>query len=269
MKIFNHPVKLSAILLAVIVLLIFLHYIKILIPVENLAVRIFSPGQNQIYSLGVKINNFYNIFRLNKDLQKSNSQFEEQIKNLTIENSQLKTTLWEKQDLDKQLDFLNEAGLQAIPAKVIGKNSELGYQTLILNKGRKDGVEIGLSVVADKGLIIGKVMKFSEYNCQILLINDSRSSLAAVIQNEAKSKGVVVGERGLSLKMELISVDDIVKPDDVVITSGLEVNIPRGLVIGRIEQITSPPNSFFQTALLQPLVNFDDLIVVSILKYHD
>src|SRR3989344_3593000 len=121
MKLFGKPVKLSVALLAVVILLIFLHYFKILSPIENLAVRILSPIQNKIYVLGVKINNFYSSTGFRKDLVKINLELEEKVNNLIIENSQLKMMLLEQQELDQQYNFLQSAGLDAIVAKVIGK----------------------------------------------------------------------------------------------------------------------------------------------------
>ncbi len=263
---FRPSTKLPIILLAVIILLIFLHYFKILLPGENLIIKALSPIQNQVYIMGVKINNFYNTTRFRKDLVTTNLELEKKVKELTIQNAELRVLLAENQALQDQLNFLASSGLEAINAKVIGKNLQTNWQTLILDKGQKDGVQLGFPVIAQEGVIVGKVVEVGRNNCQILLINDSHSSLAATIQNQARTKGVVVGERGLSLKMELIPQDEEILVGDTVVTSGLEPNIPLGLVIGQVEQVIAEPNSFFQKAILQPLINFDDLIIVSILK---
>jgi len=269
MRLFGRSIKLSVLLLAVVILLIFLHQFRILLPIENLLVRILSPIQNQIYVLGVKINNFYSNTGFNKDLVKTNSELEQKFNDLVIENSQLKTMLLEQQEIERQYNFLQEAGLEAVVAKIIGRSLQADYQTLIVNKGEIDGVRVGLPVIASDGAMVGKIAEVNTNSSQVLLINDSHSSLAATIQNESLTKGVVVGERGLSLKMELIPQDEEIGIGEVVVTSGLEADIPRGLVIGQIEQVTSEPNGFFQTAFLDPLANPDDLVVVSILKYHD
>ena len=86
------------------------------------------------------------------------------------------------------------------------------------------------------------------------------------MENETKSQGVVIGEHGLSLKMELIGQNEVVKEGETVVTSGLEPTIPRGLVIGKISRVLAEPNSFFQTAFIQSLVKVDSLVVVSVLK---
>ena len=266
LKTVKRPARLSIILLAVIILLIFLHYSTLLRPIENIVIRIFSPIQNKVYVLGVKVNNFYNVTRFQRDLLEANLELEEKVEKLIIENAQLKTELTITQKLEEQQDFITESGMEAVSAKIIGKNLQSDFQTLIINKGSEDGILVGLPVIIQQGVIIGKVVEVNRNNSQLILINDSYSSLAATIQNQNQTKGVVVGDRGLSLKMELIPQDELIQVGDVVVTSGLETNIAAGLVIGQIEQIISEPNNFFQQAYLKPLTDFNDLIVVSILK---
>ncbi len=266
LKIFGRFTKLPAILLAVLVLLIFLHYFGLLLPLENVVVRIFNPIQHSFYVLGVKINNFYSSNSFQKDLAKNNLELEEKIRTLLIENAQLRVLAEEKESGREQTNFLAKAGLAAITAKVVGRNLQSDFQTVILDKGSNDGVAVNLPVVAENGVIVGKVVEVGKNNCQILLVNDGHSSLAATIQNQEKTKGVVVGQRGLSLKMEMIPQDELINVGEMVITSGLEASIPRGLIIGQIEQVIVWPNSLFQEVFLKTLINLDDLVVVSIVR---
>jgi len=258
--------RLSVVLLAVLVLLIFLHYLKITAPVENLVVKIISPIQSRVYGVGVKLKGIYGQSNLQRDLSSANAVLEEEVKQLTIANAQLKVILEENFQIKNQVDFLASRGLEAVTARVIGKGFSPDNQVLILDQGSESGIQIDLPVIAQDGLIIGKVLSVDGVSTKVLLINDSQSSLAVTIQNQIQTKGVVVGEHGLSLKMELIPENEDVQIGDVVITSGLEVNIPRGLIVGQVERLESEPNSFFKAAYLQPLVNFDDLTVVSVLK---
>ncbi|OGY46514.1 MAG: rod shape-determining protein MreC [Candidatus Buchananbacteria bacterium RIFCSPLOWO2_01_FULL_46_12] len=265
-RLFRRQFNLTIILLAVAVLLIFLHYVKILTPVENLLIKVFSPVQSSVYSLGVKFRNFYSQTSFNQDLETANQQLLEQVRQLTIENAQLKVTLVENFQIKNQTDFLSQNGLSAVIAKVIGKGLFPDSQILIINKGSRDGVQVDLPIIAQDGLIVGKVIEVSAELAKAILINDSQSSLAVTVQNQTQTKGVVTGEHGLSLKMELIPETEIIQVGDMVVTSGLELNIPRGLLVGQIETLESEPNSFFKVAYLRSLINFDDLTVVSVLK---
>ncbi|MFA5021989.1 MAG: rod shape-determining protein MreC [Patescibacteria group bacterium] len=257
---------LSLTLLAAVILLIFLHYTSILVPIENLVIRILAPIQSKIYGTGTKVNDFYYDATSRKDFVQANEKLTNEVNRLTIENAQLKTVLQDNQEVSKQANFLARTGLQAITARVVGKNPEPNLQSIILDKGSNEGIKINFPLITDDGVMIGKISQVKANSSEAVLINDSRSKIAVIIQNESNSKGVVVGEHGLSLKMELISKNDVIKEGDIAITSGLEPTIPRGLVVGKINRITAEPNASFQTAWLQSLVKIDNLTVVSVLK---
>jgi rod shape-determining protein MreC len=163
-----------------------------------------------------------------------------------------------------QGDFLSARGFTAVGARVIGKNFESEAQMILLDRGSNDGIVAGAPVVVRDGAIVGRVIAVEKHQSRMLLLNDSQSSLAAIVQNETNSAGVVVGDRGLTVKMELISNDQIIAVGEVTITSGLEKTIPRGLVIGQIDRVEAEPNSFFQTAFIRPLADLNNLTAVSV-----
>lgn len=257
--------RLAFTLLAVVVLLIFLHYIRLLVPIENLVIRIFSPIQHGVYSVGISINNFYDLLLAPDDSTEPDPKLEQELQRLLVENAQLKIQLEQSQAEAVQGDFLASLGFDAVVAKVIGRTPEPNFKSIILNKGSRDGIKVGLPLIIADGIIVGKINKVKANSSEAVLINDSRSRLAAEIQNETKTKGVVVGEHGLSLQMELIPQNEIISDGDVVLTSGVEPTIPRGLVIGQVSQVTTEANSLFQTVRLKSLVKINDLIVVSVL----
>ncbi|MFA6321869.1 MAG: rod shape-determining protein MreC [Candidatus Buchananbacteria bacterium] len=258
--------KLSILLLAAAILLIFLHYTTILVPAENLLIRIISPLQARIYLFGSGINDLYSSRFNVSEIKSENEKLNQAVTQLTTENAGLKVKLEENLEQAKQCKFAQAAALESIPAMVIGKNPEPNLQSIILNKGEADGVAVGLPVISDSGIIVGKILYTKKNSSEAIIISDSRSQIAATILNESSSRGVVAGEHGLSLKMELIPKNEIVKEGDVVITSGTEAQIPRGLVIGKVSRIISEPNTFFQTAYLQSLVKLDSLTIVSVVK---
>lgn len=258
-------VKLSLLLVVIVVLLIFLHIVGILRPVESLVVRIFSPVQTRVYTFGTNVNNLYlTVFGKNEPLR-VNQELEQEIQRLTADNAQLKVKLEEVQALLVQEDFLNTFKLNSITARVIGQNPEPDIQAIILDKGSAGGVQVGMPLITDSGMMVGKILSVNPYSSEAILVNDSLSRISAVIQNEAASQGVVVGEHGLSLIMELVPQNEMVAVGDLVVTGGIEPSIPRGLVIGRVSRVVAEPNSLFQTVRVRSLVRVEKLVVVSII----
>lgn len=225
---------------------------------------ILTPVQSSVYRLGSGINQLYTGFGGNHDLAKENEDLTKQVNELMVQNSQLKTMIEINGEVSVQQKFLENSGLKAITATIIGRNPEPNLQSIIIDKGSNDGIKPDLPLITADGVMVGKILNVKGNSSEAILVNDSRSRIAAVIQNEAGSKGAVIGEHGLSLRMELIPQNDKVSEGDVVITSGIEPNIPRGLVIGRVSRVITEANGFFQTALLQSPVKIDSLIVVSI-----
>lgn len=258
--------KLSLSLLAAVVLLIFLHWIGILRPVENLVIRIFSPIQHRVYSIGTNINNLYLTVSGKNEPKRINEELEEEIQRLTAANAQLQILLEETRALLVQQTFITDLNLDSITARVIGQNPEPDIQAIILDKGSKHGVGLDMPLITEAGIMVGKISSVRPNSSEAIMINDSASSVSAVIQNEDKTQGVVVGEHGLSLTMDLIPQNHVVQVNDLVITGGVEPTIPRGLVIGKVNRVTTEPNSLFQTVRVQSLVKVDKLTIVSILR---
>jgi len=263
---FGKSARLSLILLAVIALLIFLNLLGLLAPVEALMVNIFSPIQSRIYGFGVGINNVYSGLAGSKSVGQGKQELIDQVNKLTVTNAQLNVKLAENTELLKQCGSLSKLNLTTVAARIIGKNPEPNLQSIILDRGSNDGVQTGSAIVAADGVLVGKIMSVKANSSEAVLTDDSRSRVAAAIQNASNSKGVISGELGLSLKMELIPQNESVSVGDLVVTSGLESNIPAGLVIGRVSRLVAESNSFFQTAYVQPIVKLDNLIIVSIIK---
>jgi rod shape-determining protein MreC len=99
----------------------------------------------------------------------------------------------------------------------------------------------------------------------VRLLNDNSSKIGATILNTDRSLGVVEGGYGLSVKMNFIPRNEIVKVGDIIVTSGLEAGMPRGLLIGSVTAIENETYRPFQAALLLPGTDLSKLSIVSIL----
>jgi rod shape-determining protein MreC len=255
-------------IIAVVVLLIFLHFTKILVPVESIIVRIFNPVLSSLHSASSYLRITYSEQTDKRDLLNTVKQLEIEVNNLTVENARLKALEEENQILREYLKFSKEGRVSFILGNIIareGPDSNNLNQDIIIDKGREDGIEVGLGVVSGEGTIIGNVVGVKDNLSKICLITSRNCKLAATIQNIDKTSGIVSGELGLTIKMEFIPQTERVSVGDSIITSGLEENIPRGLVIGKVTEVNKESNELWQSATIEPLVDLDNLIIVSVL----
>lgn len=260
----------------VIMLLIFLHYSKILNPVESFLGRALKPLSAGLYSLAANVSRTFTNQTAKQDLAGRLREAEENVNRLTAENVSLKFLEEENLTLRKHLNFLAAGGERYLMANIISRGELAGdtadSQSIIIDKGARDGLFPGLAVISStayatssRGIIIGKVVNVKEQLAEIYLITNKNCKLAAAILGENKTSGIAQGELGLTVKMEFIPQTENIKIGDAVATSGLEKNIPRGMVIGRVTKVTKENNEVWQSATIEPPLNLDSLSIISIL----
>lgn len=253
-------------LIAVIGLLIFLHVTKIIKPVETLIINILNPIFSGFYSISSDLRSTYNDQTDKRDLAEINKEIEKKNNELTVENTRLKVLEEENKVLREHLKFLVKAEYNYIMANIISRGIlDDSNQSVIINRGSRDGLYSGLAIISSQGIIIGKITEARDNISEICLITSSQCRLAATVLNNDKTSGIAQGDLGLTIKVDFIPQTEEINIDDTIITSGLEQDIPRGLVIGRVTEVNKESNKLWQNAIIEPLVDLDELNIVSVL----
>lgn len=186
---------------------------------------------------------------------------------LIVENAKLRDAAQEAHTLAALLDFEKRTAAPLIPAHVIAGSTDPDIHTIDIDRGATEGVRVGDAVIAEDGIVVGKVVRTQEHGATVELLTDAQSRFAAALlgADAMTVHGYTEGGHGTGMVMRLIPQQVKVTPGDVVITAGLEENIPRGLVLGRVESMHYEPNKPFQEAILSPLASLDTLTVVAVL----
>jgi rod shape-determining protein MreC len=263
-KIFNLRINVLLLISVAIALLIFLHSTGILTPIENTVFYVLRPIEKFTYNAGLRFFASENI-KSSIELGEDNQILQDKLSDALIENARLHSLITKSEVLQQELEYLKKNNYQFQAAQIIGKSPHPGTQLYILDRGRNDGIAIGMPVVYKDGILVGKIVDVNQNDSKMILITDSNSSIGAYVQNSTNSPGIVVGKLGLSLEMQLIPQSEQILTDQIVVSSGIEENIPEGLVIGQINSISSQTEELFQTASLQPPVTLDRLQIVSII----
>jgi len=226
----------------------------------------FAPIQNAIYGMAGEVNRLIIRNREIGDLSLKNKDLEEKIVSLQIKNADKQILEEENELLRSKLNFfeIKLKDRKFVLARITGRGLD-NNSLIFIDKGRKDGLKEGLPVIAGEGVLIGKIFEADEYTASALLASDTRSLIAGTVLNQTKTSNVVAGKFGLSLNIELIPRNETVRVGDLVVSSGLEDNIPRGLPVGEIEEVYLSPHELFQSALVKPLIPYDKLLIVSVL----
>jgi len=171
---------------------------------------------------------------------------------LKIENMKLKSYRAENETLKQHLNFLTKSQDKFVLANILGRRYESGFNWIIIDKGEKDGISPGLAVIDKKGSLVGSVITVENSISYIRPLLDVHSFITADIINFSDdnkfetTSGVIQGEYNLIVKMKYVSLSQKVEVGDIVITSGLEENIRRGIIIGEVAEINKNQMLFFK-----------------------
>jgi rod shape-determining protein MreC len=264
-KLLQNRFFLFAACFAIVLVLITLHLTKLLRPFENLILKIFTPVGAATYTLGNKVSNLVSFFGSIKDLGKENRELKLSQDKLLMEVAKLKEVEKENNELREQLSYQKKSSFKLIPAFVVNRDPNNLLQSISINRGEKDGVKAKAAVVALDGILVGRVTEVYKDYSKALLVVDSHSNIPAKVQ-DSQADGIVLGEHGLGLLMEMIPQDKVIKRGDIVITSDLDQELPAGLLIGEIEEINNSDNELFQKARIKSPIDFKELNSVFVIK---
>lgn len=269
MLLLRRTIKITILTVAIIFLLFFLHYLRVTVFFENVIIVLTNPILRIMNSASVLISENYFNWQNRNELIFENEALKERLAAMIQEKAKYKMIEEENEFLQKQLKFNKSQKNEIEIAEIIGKSGDAAMNALILNKGGKHGIENGQPVVVEEGILIGKIIKVNKENSLALLLNDDLSKVAATIENSEKTIGIVEGEYGLGMKMRLIPAAEFVNENDLVITSGLEKKLPRGLIIGSAKNIKKAPEELFQEVSVESPINFDKQSIVTVIKTHE
>ncbi len=177
------------------------------------------------------------------DVQKENDILRQRVAGLEGENTRLQEKGRLAERLRGLLDFKEQSRLDTITATVIGRKPTQWFETIIINKGRSDGVEIDMGVIVPQG-VVGKVIHASTHFSQVLLASDRNSAISARVQR-TREQGIVQGVDSGSARLKYFPHDAEIEVGDLLLTSGLEGSFSKGLKIGRVEQILGRKKELF------------------------
>jgi len=69
----------------------------------------------------------------------------------------------------------------------------------------------------------------------------------------------------LTVNLDFVPQNQAIEIFDVIITSGLEAEIPKGLIIGEVQDIKNEPNNLFKTAIINPAIDLNKINIVSVI----
>ena len=197
-------------------------------------------------------------------LRQKNAQLEAENSAMQVQIIELQQQVSEAQLLSTLVDYeRRHVENQYIAASVIARDVSPFMHYVIIDRGSDSGLRKGMPVVTQQGLV-GSIAAVTAGAARVGLINDPGSSINVILQQsdvEAVLSGQLTGE----IQLDMISQKAVVQAGDLVMTSGLGGNYPANIVIGQVVTVRNEAASLFQTASVQPAVDFSQLEIVLII----
>ena len=183
---------------------------------------IVSFPEKKIYQFSTSIKKHYNLYndydKIKNELRQLKSQKLELIF-LKEENERLKKTI------DEYIFNSNE-----LVAKVlIDKNSPF-LKSIIVNKGSKDNVKLGMAVL-DGSYLVGKIVEVNYSTSRALIISDLNSKIPVSIE-PGNIQSILSGTGKQNGKIEYVESEISIDDGSVVYTSGSGNIFKSGIPIG-------------------------------------
>jgi len=200
-----------------------------------------------------------------RKVQEENEQLRREIEFLRGQAADLREMAAANQRLGELLKFQGKTPSQTVAARVIGRDATNWYQGVVLDKGEQDGIRAEMGVLTLSGAV-GRVVKTRASTSVVLLITDPNNAVTSLIQR-TRDEGIIEGTFDGKARMKYIPVLSTVRVGDPVVTSGLTGGFPRGVPVGTITSIQKDEGGLFQTAEVQPEVDFtklEEVLVVTV-----
>jgi len=245
--------------------LLFLALSGYLTPLFNLSLNPLISLQSWLSVRYVSVRDFLTTPGNITELREQNAILESQVTQLQTQLIEMEERLGEAQVCFALLDFgRTNPQYDYIAATVVGREISPFLQFIIIDKGTEDGDRYGMPVVTQQGLV-GRVDAVIAGAARIKMITDSTSVVNVYLQSadiEAQLQGSLTGD----LFLDMMPVDEGVEPGDVVLTSGLGGNYPPNVFVGQVLSTQSRENALFQTASIQPIVDFKSINAVLVVN---
>jgi len=231
---------------------------------------LFGPAQGAMTGLGGALGGGVRHIASLNHAATENEQLRRQLADMQTELRDARAARDENERLKQLLGLKEESKYASVPARVIARDPNEWFNTVLLNRGSSSGIALNMPVVTPDG-IVGRVIGVSPWTAQVLLLTDERAAAGAVVGQLGSSNalGAVrgLGHNGL-LEMRYVSGLEPVKLGDYVLTTGQDGIYPEGLNVGEVVEFKEGSATQPHDIKVKPSARLNALEEVAVLLYH-
>lgn len=165
-------------------------------------------------------------------------------------------------ELQAVLDLRSTIRFSSVAVQVVARDFEIGRRLVVIDRGARDGIQVGDVVIGAGNTLAGRVIEVSNASAKIRLLSDSEFSVTAEIASTG-AIGLIKGRGANPLAFEGIDSLREVPIGAEVTTSGIELSqtlrsaFPRGLSIGRVVTLSDQAGAIIKNAEVESILELD------------
>ena len=165
-------------------------------------------------------------------------------------------------ELQAVLDLRSTIRFSSVAVQVIARDFDIGRRLVVIDRGARDGIQVGDVVIGAGNTLAGRVIEVSDVSAQVRLMSDPEFSVTAEIASTG-AIGLIKGRGANPLAFEDIDSLREVPIGAEVTTSGIELSqtlrsaFPRGLSIGRVVTLSDQAGTVIKSAEVESILELD------------
>lgn len=233
-------------------------------PLNTVAGYVFTPMQKGINSVGTWFISRADELKSLKAVMKENEELQAKVDELTTELNTIKLEQYELDNL-RELMQLNQKypSYDKVAARIIGSDTSNWFNTFVIDKGTKDGIEKDMNVIAGSGLV-GIVIDVGPDYAKVRSIIDDASNVSGMTLSTT-DRCIVNGNLESMNENQVIEFSNLnceenaIGTGEQLVTSNISDKYLEGILIGYISSIERDSNNLTYSGTVTPAVDFKHL----------
>ncbi len=229
---------------------------------HQLTLGTLGPIQNVFTRISLSSIRLKNRYISLWNLQEENDQLRKELGTYHAQLDEYRSAYARNRFLENELDFKKKESFPALMARVVGKDPSFWFQTLIIDRGKNDGVIKGMVARNSRG-VVGQIVQVSDKYSKVLLANAPSSAIDAIVQ-KSRARGILKGAGKQGYILQYILKNGDVKEGDTIVTAGIGGMFPPEIILGTVTKVHSKRRGMFLEIEVEPAVDFARLEVLFI-----
>jgi len=195
------------------------------------------------------ITSYFNLTEINKQLAEENAKMHNMLSHLN--DSSYRRKLKSSSPYGQKYDY--------IMAEVIDNTTNRTNNYLTLNAGKKQGINIGMGVIAPSG-VVGIIVNVSDNYSVVMSLLNKNCQISAMLKKDG-TFGTMrwTGDDFRYATLSQIPMSEKLGAGDSIVTSGYSSLFPKGIPVGKVEYYKTIPEQYFYSVIVRLSTNFKNL----------